>query len=89
MPVRVAVEKVAGLVDVIMPLKMLRIALSAFAVGAKIAAQTERDKSNFLKFKTVLLRISASKTAASIEIIDRIGRRHVIAFEFLVHYFLK
>ena len=36
MPVRVAVEKVAGLVDVIMPLKMLRIALSAFAVGAKI-----------------------------------------------------
>ncbi len=47
MPVRVAVEKVAGLVNVIMPLKMLRIALSAFAVGAKNFPQTERDKVTF------------------------------------------
>ncbi|MFP1463845.1 hypothetical protein ACLB1E_34135 [Escherichia coli] len=40
-------EKVAGLVNVIMPLKMLRIALSAFAVGAKNFPQTERDKVTF------------------------------------------
>lgn len=47
MPVRVAVEKVAGLVDVIMPLKMLRIALSALQSGLKLQHKQKETKVTF------------------------------------------
>ncbi|KDT80803.1 hypothetical protein AC90_4661 [Escherichia coli 3-475-03_S4_C1] len=42
-----AVSKLAGLVVVIMPLKILRMALSAPAFCEIIAVQTTNDKSNF------------------------------------------
>ncbi len=47
MPVRVAVEKVAGLVDVIMPLKMLRIALLHLQSGLKLQHKQKETKVTF------------------------------------------